>query len=229
MAPGRRADCAGVDWPILNVLSPDDRRAILSRARRRRFARNEVIFHEGDPGHDLHLVAKGHVGIQRSTPLGDVVMLQILGSGSVFGELAVISPGPRSATAVAVDQVETLCLRGEELELAGAARAAIDQVLLQALAQNLRRTSTLLVESLYLSAQRRIFLRLCELVSLFADAERDGPVEIPLTQEQIGQLAGTVRPTANRVLREAQEAGILRMTRGRIEILDREALARRAR
>ena len=57
-----------MDWPILSVLSDEDRRALLSTARRRRFARNEVVFHEGDPGETLHLLSKGHVAIRVDHP-----------------------------------------------------------------------------------------------------------------------------------------------------------------
>src|SRR5207253_11324842 len=82
----------GVDWPILNVLSEEERRALLSIARRRRFARNEVIFHEGDPGDTLHLLAKGHVAIRVATPWGDVATVRVLRAGAFLGELAVVSP-----------------------------------------------------------------------------------------------------------------------------------------
>ena len=51
---------------------------------------------------------------------------------------------------------------------------------------------------------------------------------IPLTQEELAQLAGTTRPTANRVLRAAETAGVLKVARGRIEVLDAAAVARRA-
>ena len=74
--------------------------------------------------------------------------------------------------------------------------------------------------------ERRVWLRLLDLVELFGG---DAPVTIPLTQDDIAQLAGTTRPTANRILRAAEEQGVLRLARGRIEIHDRAALRRLAR
>ena len=55
------------------------------------------------------------------------------------------------------------------------------------------------------------------------------PPIVPLTQEDLAQVVGTTRPTVNRLLREGEAAGILRLTRGQVEIVDVDALARRAR
>lgn len=228
-ASPRRADFASVEWPLLDVLSPEDRRRLLSLARRRRFDRGEVVFHEGDPGDALHLIQKGHVSIKRTTPLGDVALLLVLGPGDIFGELAVVAPAPRNATVMAVDGAETLVLHSSVFDELRVTHPAVDRVLVQALASEVRRLSAMLVDALYVSADKRIYLRLRDLSAMFAGPDGDAPVVIPLTQEEIGQMAGTTRPTANRVLRLAEEAGIVRMSRGRIEVLDREEVVRRAR
>lgn len=226
-SPGR-ARLAVVDWPLLDVLSEDQRRRLLSVARRRRFKRGEVVFHEGDPGDALHLVDKGHLAVKRSTPLGDVATLLVLGPGDVFGELAVVAPGPRSATVVALDPVETLALHGEMFDELRLSHPAVDRVLIRALVEEVRRLSAMLVEALYVPADKRIYLRLGDLARIFTVAGQVGPVLIPLTQEELAQMAGTTRPTANRVLHAAEAAGALRVARGRIEVLDVAALARKA-
>src|SRR5687767_8294789 len=87
----------------------------MSAARRRRFRRGEVVFHEGDPGDTLHLVDKGHFSVRITTPLGDVATLRVHGPGDFFGELAVISPAPRNATVAALDAAETLTLSAAAL------------------------------------------------------------------------------------------------------------------
>ena len=52
---------------------------------------------------------------------------------------------------------------------------------------------------------------------------------IPLTQEQLAEMAGTSRATVNRVLRQAEEAGAVSLSRGRIRVTDRALLVKRAR
>lgn len=218
-----------VDWPLLETLTAEQRRRLLSHARRRRFKRGEVVFHEGDPGDALHLVDKGHLAVKRSTPLGDVATLLVMGPGDFFGELAVVAPGPRSATVVALDPVETLALHRQVFDELRQTHPGIDRVLIHALVEEVRRLSAMLVEALFVPADKRIYLRLGDLARIFSVPGQVGPVLIPLTQEELAQLAGTTRPTANRVLRSAEAAGALKVARGRIEVLDAAAVARRAR
>jgi CRP-like cAMP-binding protein len=54
-------------------------------------------------------------------------------------------------------------------------------------------------------------------------------IRIPLTQEDVAHMAGTTRPTTNKVLRAGEEQGVLRISRGCIEILDVAALVKLAR
>jgi CRP-like cAMP-binding protein len=216
-----------MDAPLLDVLEPEDRRELVRLARRRRFARNEVIFHEGDPGDTLHLLQSGHVTIRSSTPLGDVAMLRVLRPGEFFGELAVISPGPRNATATALGAVETLAVSRSVLEDLRASRPRVDAVIIEALASEVRRLAAALTEALYTPSETRLLRRLHALSAMFpAD---DGGAVIPLTQDDLAQLAGVTRPTANRILKRASDDGVLELRRGRVHILDHGQLERRAR
>lgn len=212
---------------LLDVLSEEDRGALVRLARRRRFARGEVVFHEGDPGDTMHLVTRGHIAVRTTTPLGDVAMLRVLSPGEFFGELAVISPGPRSATAAALDEAETLSISKSQLDELRA-RSAVDVVVVDALAAEIRRLSAMLTEALYLPSDKRLFRRLADLTSAFGHGA-DGAAVLPLRQAEIAQLAGITRSTANRLLKQAEAEGLLRVTRAKVEILDADALARKAR
>jgi CRP-like cAMP-binding protein len=195
-------------------------------ARRRRFARNEVIFHEGDPGDTLHLVAKGHVAIRVTTPLGDVATVRVLRPSEFFGELAVVSPAPRNATAAAIDVVETLAIHRSEFDARRDDHPAMERVLVEALVSEVRRLAVQLMDALYVPVEKRVWRRLAELTQVFGDG--DGTT-IPLTQEDLAQVVGTTRPTINRLLRDGEAAGIVQVNRGRVEITDFVALTRRAR
>ncbi len=215
-----------MDGTLLGALTDEDRRGLLRLARRRRFARKEVVFHEGDPGDTLHLLVKGHVAVRITTPLGDVGMLGVLGPGEVFGELALIDPAPRHASIVALDACETLGLHRDTVAELRADHPAVDRLLLEAVVAQLRQVSTQLLEAMYVPVDKRLHRRVVHLTSLYGD---EAPVTIPLTQEELGQLTGATRPTVNRLLRDAEEAGLLRVGRGRIEVLDVDGIAARGR
>lgn len=210
-------------WPLLASLDEADRRRVMSQSRRRSFRRGEVVFHEGDPGNVLHLVERGHFSVRITTPLGDIVTVRIHGPGSFFGEMAVFSPAPRSATVLAIDKGETLSLSHAAIAELRTQDGAIDRLLLEAMIGEVRRLSGALADALYTPADRRIHRRLRELHDVF----EGGP--IPVTQEALAQLAGTTRPTANRVLRSLEERGIVVIARGRIEVSDLDGLGRAAR
>jgi CRP/FNR family transcriptional regulator, cyclic AMP receptor protein len=212
---------------MLEVLGDADRRGVLAAARRRRFKRNEVVFHDGDPGDTLHLIVQGHFAVRITTPLGDVATLRVLGPGEHFGELAVLDPAPRSGSVVSLDAGETMALHRDVVTELRARIPEIDTALTGALIDEVRRLAGALVDALYVPAEQRVWRRLRELVDIYGAA--DVPVVIPVTQDDLAQLAGTTRPTANRVLRAAEENGVVGLARGRIEIHDLAALRRLAR
>jgi CRP/FNR family cyclic AMP-dependent transcriptional regulator len=211
---------------LLDILDDQDRRTVLAAARRRRFARNEVVFHDADPGDSLHLIVKGHFAIRITTPMGDVATLRVLGPGEHFGELAVLAPGPRRGSLVSLDAGETMSLHRDDLARLRETMPRVDEALTAALIAEVRRLATQLVDALYVPVERRVWRRLQDLVELYGG---DVPVVIAVTQDDLAQLAGTTRPTANRVLRSGEDSGVVRLGRGRIEVDDLTALARLAR
>lgn len=70
------------------------------------FEKGEVIFKEGEIGDCAYLIDSGRVEIQVAGIDGDITPVAILGVGDIFGEMAIIDSGERSATAVALDHCE---------------------------------------------------------------------------------------------------------------------------
>jgi CRP-like cAMP-binding protein len=220
------AAAPGTDWRHLSAQAGLDERELRRACRRRRYARGEVIFHEGDPAGPLHLVEVGHVAIRLTTVLGDVSIIDVLQPGDSFGERVLIhGDGDRTATAVAVDKVETLTLDAAGFERLGAGRPETTRFLLLVLSDRLRATNQQLLEARYVSADERLYRCLCRLGEQF-DAMHDGV--IPLTQTDIASMTGVTRSTANRLLRQAERDGLIVTGRGRVGIVDADGLRRRA-
>jgi len=218
-----------VSWQLFESVPADELREVIAIARRRVFARGEVVFHDGDPSDSLHLVLKGRFAIKVVTARGDVAVLWVCGPGEAFGELALVSPEePRSATVAALEPAATHAVHRRDFERLRRQHPEIDRVLVALLAGQLRRMSALLVDAYYTSAERRVLRRLVDLVGTYG-APADGPVVVPVTQEQLAELAGTSRATVNHVLREEQARGTVDLGRGRTTVRDPAELSRRAR
>jgi CRP/FNR family transcriptional regulator, cyclic AMP receptor protein len=208
-----------MEWSIFAGLPAEDVEAVLGVARRRTFSKGEVVFHRGDPGDSLHLVAAGRFAVRVMTPVGDVATLRICGPGECFGEMALVNPDHhRSATVAALEKAETRALAYSEFERLRAKHAAIDRVLVALLAAQVRRGNELLLDALYVPAERRVLRRLLELGS-----------PVVLTQEELAQVAGTSRATVNRVLRDEERRGTVTLDRGRTTVTDADTLRKRAR
>ena len=216
-------------WPLLDSVPEEEVTRLLSIARRRTFARGEVVFHEQDPADTLHLIVKGRLVVRLATPLGDTAILAILGPGEMFGELALLEgeDARRSATVATLEPAETRSVHRIDFERLRAQHPETAQILIAILSEQVRRLSRHLVEALYVSAEKRVLRRLVEVAALW-EATDEGTV-VPLTQEDLAELAGTSRATVNRVLREEEGRGHVRLGRGRTVVLDAEALTRRGR
>ena len=213
-----------MEWPLLADLSAEDVRQLLAIARRRTFEKGEVVFHRDDPADSLHLVVRGRFAARVLTPLGDSVLVDVLGPGQAFGELALLfSDARRSATVEALEAGETRSVFRDDFGSLQREHPAVKDVLLRLLAEQLRRATDRLVEAHYVDAETRVRRRLVELASTYEDGV------VPLTQEDIAAMAGTSRATVNRVLREEAKLGAVALARGRTTVLDVDDLEHRCR
>jgi CRP/FNR family cyclic AMP-dependent transcriptional regulator len=212
-----------VKWALLDGVPEEDVRALLSIARRRKFGRGEVVFHANDPADTLHLVDKGRFAVRTQTSLGDTAILAVLGPGDMFGELALLEGDPRSATVSALEAAETRSVHRMDFERLRREHPETASVIIGILSGQVRRLSRHLLEALYVPADKRVLRRLLEVAALYEDGV------VPLTQEDLAGLAGTSRATVNRVLREEEARGAVKLGRGRTSVLDADALSARGR
>jgi CRP/FNR family cyclic AMP-dependent transcriptional regulator len=193
---------------------------------RRRYGKNEPIFHEGEVGDTFHVIDKGRVLIEVSTVRGDVAALGVRGPGEVLGELAIVGTGRRTAKVTALEPTETLALTQATLDEMRRADPSVDQRLLQILAARLQETMDQLMEVLFIPVETRVLRVLLRLAEAF-DSDTT-PIVVRVRQEDIAAMAGTRRQTANRPLKAAEAEGAIKIGRGRIEVLDLALLERLA-
>jgi len=127
------------------------------------------------------------------------------------------------ASVVALEPTETLVLSREQFEDLRARHPTVEDLLIEHLARQVRRLTDLHLDALFVPAEKRVLKRLLELHEIYDRGD------ISVTQEDLASMAGTTRPTANRALQGAIDAGEVTTSRGRIQVLDRDKLSRRAR
>jgi CRP/FNR family cyclic AMP-dependent transcriptional regulator len=201
---------------------------VVSTARTRRFRRGEVIFHRGDPGTMLFIVARGRVKISVPTEGGDEALLAVMRPSDFFGELSLLDGAPRSATASALETVEVWTLHRDDL-----LRPMLDvpggAAMLGALACRLRRTDAMVEEIGYMDLDARLARALLRLAD---EHGVDGPggvtIDLPLTQTDLAAMVGATRPRVNLLLGAYQDAGLIRLVGRAVIVCGLPALRARA-
>ncbi len=207
---------------FLERLAAPDREALASKLQQRKYPAGQVVFNDGDRGDSMFIVDSGRLEVQMTTHDGQTVTVRVVQPGELFGELALVHPDDRRTGRVRALEATTLrVLTRRDFEAVRRDHPALDRFLVEVLAERVRRTSEIALESA-LPAETRVWRRL----AAFAEAYAGEPIH--MSQESLAQAAGTVRQTANRVVREAVRDGIVTVGRGSITVLDGLALRRRA-
>jgi CRP-like cAMP-binding protein len=210
---------------LLDSLGSDERAGVLAAARPRQFRRGEVVFRAGDPGEAMYLIESGVFAVEVSTPAGERAMVNVLGPGAFFGELALIRSATRphrTATVLTLTAGRTLCITGSAFTVAREAHPEVERLVVAALAQRVDELTEQLLEALYTGVDRRVYRRLLDLAGLFA--EHDGDPVIPLSQEDVATMAGASRPTVNQTLQRLVALDMISLGRRQIVIRDLDGL-----
>jgi CRP/FNR family transcriptional regulator, cyclic AMP receptor protein len=230
--------------PLFRQCDDDSLRAVVGSMRQRHFRRNEVIFHQGDPGDSLHVISSGSIKIVLPSPDGEEAIIATLREGDFFGELALLDGEPRSATAAAVEASETWSLPRESFIELLDGRPGLRDALLRALSGELRRLTVHVEELHFLDLAGRLAHRLVWLAERTLAEQSSEPslaerspaaggsgaitLDWPYTQSDLASMIGGTRQSVNKLLSELVVAGLVVMERDTILIPSVAALARQA-
>jgi CRP/FNR family cyclic AMP-dependent transcriptional regulator len=192
----------------------------------RRFARGEIIFHEGDPGQVLYLVKSGQVRIFVNGLDGSETSVILFGrAGDIFGELAIIDGLPRSATAIAMDATVVYTIDREDFRRHMRQYPQLALNFMRELTRKVRYNTRQMDTLSSLPVPQRLARKLMELAQDYGRVESDGVViNMQLTQGQLASLIGATRESTNKSLRDFRLREWIEVQKGHITILDPEAL-----
>lgn len=200
---------------LFEVLDPALQAHLIRAGRVREFSSGQIIQQRGQPADGFWLIEQGAVLVGQFLPDGEFRAVALLGPGDSYGELAVFSGRPRIVDAVS---------RGESTVRFIAARPFLDALgnypgssrkLLSALSEQLQDTLA------QIAGLRRGTNpeRLAGILAHMADTSSDGS-RVRVTQQELADLLGVTRATANAALRELEKRKLVKRGYGTIEIPD---------
>jgi CRP/FNR family transcriptional regulator, cyclic AMP receptor protein len=195
---------------------------------RHRFKRGEVVFYQGDPSGKLYVVEEGWVKLTRQSDVGDELLIDVFGPGSIFGEVSIFTNEPRTGTVTAIEPVVMTSLSRDSFYRLVQSHPRIALGCLEILAARLRSSDELVQDMSFLDVPARLAKRLLELSGQRGvDTASGRLIDLRITQEELATMVGTTRESINKTLALFRRQGILANQSGRMVIKDAERLGRR--
>ncbi len=211
--------------PLFRELERSAVRGFAEVTREQRFAKGALIVSEGDAGDALYVVRSGEVKVVLVGDDGREVILQVLGVGDHFGELALIDGRPRSAHVVATHASSLLVLRRPEFRRQVEQNPKVAWELMVELSRRLRQADGTIGSLVLLDVPGRVAKVLLE----HATPGEPASLVKQLTHQTIAQMIGASRETVSRAMSEFQDQEMIMVQRRVVTIVNRAALEARAR
>ena len=208
---------------LFAALPSDVVAGLQEQATTRRYARNEVVFHQGEGADELFVIDRGRIAIAQRSSDGRESVVAVLEAGEMFGEMALFDDAPRSADARALVDSSVLSLRYEPVRAVLRAQPGLLWVVVRLLSLRLRATDEALADAVFLDVPARTAKRLLDLAG-----GRDR-FSLPITQEELAGMVGASRERVNKAISLFTRLGWVSLEgRNQYRILDRQALEERA-
>ena len=184
-----------------------------------------LLFRKGDPGTGLVAILSGIVRISVAADDGNEIVLNLVGSGEILGEISLLDGGARTADAVTATKCQLLTLDRRDFVGVLHDHPAFAVRLLALVSARLRRTSEQLEDMTFADPKTRLAKALLRLAEIQAAGD-EAPVSI--TQKALGWMVGLSRESTNKCLRQWEAAGYVTLGKGTCVIRQRHVLERMA-
>src|SRR6266480_4575194 len=171
-----------------------------------RFDPHQEIFAKGDPGDCLYGVLSGRVRIYSTSPEGSEIILNVMESGELFGEIAILDGRPRTASAGAMECADLLRIHRDHFVPYLKANPDLILGMLSLICDRLRWTSSTIEDTAFLPFPARIAKWLLFLAEHHRRPEQRD-ITVPISQHDLGNMVGASRETVNKQLALWRSAG----------------------
>jgi len=211
--------------PIFAGLAPGELAEIEELVIERRYGKGRIIFMEDEPGEAVYFLRSGRVKIAKTTPDGREHILHYIQPGEVFAEVVLFGDQTYPASAEVVEDSVVGLIRNRDMESLLIKSPAIALALLKLMSRRLREAQAKINSLAHQDAYRRMTGTLLDLARQYGVCTAGGTrIDISLTNQELANLIGTTRETANRILNDFRKSGVLAIDRQKITITDEARL-----
>jgi CRP/FNR family cyclic AMP-dependent transcriptional regulator len=177
-----------------------------------RYRRGEIVFSQGDPGHDVRYVQKGAITLSVLSRTGKEAVVAMLGPGDFFGEGVLTGQPVRIGTATAAVASRVLIIEKEAMvRLLHEESAFSDRFISYMLTRNMRIEADL-VDQLFNSSEKRLARTLLLLARY---GQVNAPRTLPkISQETLAEMIGATRSRVNFFMNKFRKLGLIEYNGG---------------
>ncbi|HKR52543.1 MAG TPA: Crp/Fnr family transcriptional regulator [Pseudonocardiaceae bacterium] len=213
--------------PLFRALSQEGISAAARAGLSRIYVPGQIICHQGDSGDHLYAVIDGLVKVVFTSERGDEMVLNILGPGEIFGELALLDGAPRSASVVTLKSTSLYLLPRRQLVELMSSNPGLADEFLKLIGKLVRKLTEKAGDLAFLDLGGRLVKLLLQLST--KDGHVHGVVlDGGLTQTDLAGMIGASRPAVNRALQSLATRGLIAIEGRTIVLRDLEALQKRS-
>lgn len=210
---------------LLKGLSAAQRQEIERKTRMMTARRGDSIYLPGDQSSEVFIIKSGSVKILGQSPEGTDVISALLGPGDVFGELAILDPGPHGHRAQAADDTLLCAIPRDLLVRLIHESPAFGFKVTKLIGLRLKTLRTRVDELLGKSASSRLAHALRGLARDHGIRDDQGVlIPLRLSQSDLGKLVGLTRETVNGIVHGWRNQGLIEMDRHSIRLRDPDRL-----
>ncbi|MBA2363417.1 MAG: Crp/Fnr family transcriptional regulator [Chloroflexia bacterium] len=202
---------------IFRDLSHEEMDTLDKMTRMTTVEKGRVIYRQEDRAQGLFLLKTGRVRLARITPSGKKLDLAVLEPGTFFGEMPLLAERRRNAYAEAIDDCLLCVMSQHDIERLVLTQPHVGLRIIGVLSRRLAESEARLEDLAYRSVPAR-------LASVLLRLGENGVVE-GITHEDLGDMVGAYRETVTKTLNEFQVAGYLKLSRRKVQILNRSGLS----
>ena len=209
---------------LFGDLGPADIDGLLSHARLEHYQAGRTIFMKGAPARSMMAVVAGSIRISTATQGGREVVLAIINAGEIFGEIALLDGGERTADATAMTDCDLLVIDQRDFIPFLERRSDLCLRLLKLLCQRLRQTDDQIEAALFERLDTRLARALMRLASKVPIRSPCSPVQLNVSQHELAGMVGATRERVNKQLHIWQRNGLVDLGKRLIVIRNPSAI-----
>jgi CRP-like cAMP-binding protein len=189
--------------------------------------KEEFVYHEGQTAEELYLILSGKVQISKVTADGRELSLRICGENDICGELTLFTENPKYLlSAKVIENGEMVIINKDVLEKEFFQNSALAYEFMKWMSDHFRKTQTKFRDLVLNGKKGALYSTLIRMTNSYGVLKSNDSIliDLPLTNQQLGDFCGTSRESTNKILNELKRKGVLSVSKSKITVHNLEYL-----